>query len=146
MSGLDAKKPSKNNNLNNSTGNIISEEVKWNNGWRTSDGKFASPKGGQKSGAWAEQDVWDAVKQKDGWGVVEGRVYTKDSTGQIRVYDGLAVTPSGKYIGLEVKSGNAKKTKAQREFDNRIGKSNPAVGVGKSDGISITHVVTIRRK
>ena len=146
MSGLDAKKPSKNNNLNNSTGNIISEEVKWNNGWRTSDGKFASPKGGQKSGAWAEQDVWDTVKQKDGWGVVEGRVYTKDSTGQIRVYDGLAVTPSGKYIGLEVKSGNAKKTKAQREFDNRIGKSNPAVGVGKSDGISITHVVTIRRK
>ena len=77
--------------------------------------------------------------------MIEGRVYTTDSTGQVRVYDGVAVTPDGKYIGLEVKSESAKKTPAQKAFDNRIGVSNPAVGIGKSKGITITHSVTIRR-
>lgn len=48
----------------------------------------------------------------------EGRIYTKDNTGQVRVYDGAAITPDEKYIGLEVKSGKAQKTKAQREFEN----------------------------
>lgn len=74
-----------------------------------------------------------------------GRIYTKDSTGQVRVYDGAAITPDEKYIGLEVKSGKAQKTKAQREFDNRISRSNPAIGVGKSKGITISHSITIRR-
>lgn len=73
----------------------------------------------------------------------EGRIYTKDNTGQVRVYDGAAITPDEKYIGLEVKSGKAQKTKAQREFDNRISKSNPAIGVGPSEGITITHSITI---
>ncbi len=73
----------------------------------------------------------------------EGRIYTKDNTGQVRVYDGAAITPDEKYIGLEVKSGKAQKTKAQREFDNRISKSNPAIGVGQSEGITITHSITI---
>ena len=53
----------------------------------------------------------------------EGRIYTKDNTGQVRVYDGAAITPDEKYIGLEVKSGKAQKTKAQREFDNRISRA-----------------------
>lgn len=42
-----------------------------------------------------------------------------------------------------MKSGKAQKTKAQREFDNRISKSNPAIGVGQSEGITITHSITI---
>ena len=121
------------------------DDVSWKNGWRTPDGKFASPKGEQKAGAWAEQDVWNSIKQKEGWSVIEGRVYTTDNTGQVRVYDGVAVTPDGHFIGLEVKSGNATKTTAQKAFDNRIGISNPATGIGKSKGITITHTVTIRR-
>lgn len=44
-----------------------------------------------------------------------------------------------------MKSGSATKTPAQRTFDNKIGKSNPAIGIGKSSGIVITHTVTIRR-
>ena len=122
-----------------------SSEVKWNNGWRTPNGKFASPKGSERAGGQAEEKVWDAISKKDGWGVREGRIYTKDNTGQVRVYDGAAITPDEKYIGLEVKSGKAQKTKAQREFDNRISKSNPAIGVGQSEGITITHSITIRR-
>ena len=121
------------------------QNISWRNGWRTPDGKFASPQGQQISGAWAEQDVWDAIKQKDGWDVIEGRVYTTDKTGQIRVYDGVAVTPQGKFIGLEVKSGTSVKTVAQRTFDNRIGVRNPAIGIGKSVGINVTHTITIRR-
>ena len=115
-------------------------DVKWNNGWRTPDGKFASPKGTERAGGQAEEEVWDAISKKEGWGVRRGRIYTKDSTGQVRVYDGAAITPDGKYIGLEVKSG-----KAQREFDNRISRSNPAIGVGQSEGITISHSITIRR-
>lgn len=37
----------------------------------------------------------------------KGRIYTKDNTGQVRVYDGAAITPDEKYIGLEVKSGKS---------------------------------------
>ena len=122
-----------------------SSEVKWNNGWRTPNGKFASPKGSERAGGQAEEKVWDVISKKDGWGVRKGRIYTKDNTGQVRVYDGAAITPDEEYIGLEVKSGKAQKTKAQREFDNRISKSNPAIGVGQSEGITITHSITIRR-
>lgn len=90
--------------VNEGGSGTTSDEVAWNNGWRTSDGKFASPQGNQKAGAWAEQDAWDSIKQEEDWEVVQGRIFTKDCTGQIRVYDEVAVTPSGKNIGVEVKS------------------------------------------
>ena len=120
-------------------------DVTWNNGWRTEDGKFASPQGNQKAGAWAEEEVWDAIAEKEGWTVNRGRVYTKDSTGQVRVYDGMAIDPKGRNIGIEVKSGSAQKTRAQREFDNRISKDNPAKGIGKYKDIEIGYTITIRR-
>ena len=84
--------------------------VKWNNGWRTADGKFASPNGTGRGGAAAEQSVWDAVKQKPGWNVIEGQVGVRNASGQLRYYDGAAVSPRGRVIGLEVKSGSATKT------------------------------------
>ena len=68
-------------------------DVIWNNGWRTKDGKFASPRGSQKVGEQAEKEAWDAIAQKEGWKVDRGRIYTKDSTGQVRVYDGMATDP-----------------------------------------------------
>lgn len=70
---------------------------------------------------------------------------TKDNTGQVRVYDGVARGPQKRWIGLEVKSGTAQKKRAQREFDNRIGKNNPARGFGRSKNIEIHHIITIRR-
>ncbi|MDE7207716.1 MAG: hypothetical protein K2N90_11275 [Lachnospiraceae bacterium] len=86
-------------------------DVAWNNGWRTKDGKFVSPRGSQRAGELAEKEVWDAIAQKEGWSVRTGRIYTKDSTGQVGVYDGMAIDPKGRQIRLEVKSGSARKPK-----------------------------------
>ncbi|WDE02340.1 RHS repeat domain-containing protein [Thalassomonas actiniarum] len=122
----------------------LKDNVKWNNGWRTPDGKFASPNGSGTAGAAQEQAVWDAIKQKPGWNVIEGRVSVRNSSGQLRVYDGAAVSPRGRTIGLEVKSGSARKTAAQRNFDSSVNTFNPATGVGKSSGISIGRTIEIR--
>lgn len=107
----------------------------WNNGWRTADGKFASPNGAGRSGAAAEQSVWAAVSQKPGWSVIQGNVGVKNASGQLRYYDGVAVSPRGRVIGLEVKSGSAVKTPAQRIFDSGVNTYNPAVGVGRHAGL-----------
>ncbi|WP_339754938.1 hypothetical protein [uncultured Marinobacter sp.] len=123
---------------------VTNSGAKWNNGWRTADGKFASPNGPGTAGAAAEQKVWDAVKQKPGWSVIEGRVSVRNSDGQLRVYDGAAVSPRGRTIGLEVKSGSATKTAPQRNFDSGVNTYNPAVGVGNSSGVSVGRSLEIR--
>ncbi len=119
--------------------------VGWKNGWRTADGKFASPNGAGRSGAAAEQSVWDAVSQKPGWNVIEGNVGVRNASGQLRYYDGAAVSPRGRVIGLEVKSGSAVKTPAQRIFDSGVNTSNPAVGVGQNRGLEVGRSLQIRR-
>ena len=121
-------------------------DVEWRNGWRTPDGKFATPEGPGRSGEAAEQLVWDGVRAKEGWQVIEGRVYVRDATGQLRIYDGTAVSPRGRAIGLEVKSGDAKKSPEQRAFDTRLNDNaqNQATGVGKSKGLVIRRSVEIR--
>ena len=82
--------------------------------------------------------------------MIEGRVSVKDSTGQLRVYDGVAKTPSGKTIGLEVKSGSASRTPAQKAFDTRLNSSPPAnkaYGVGKyTNQITVNRSIVIRKK
>ncbi|WKT59635.1 RHS repeat-associated core domain-containing protein [Microbulbifer thermotolerans] len=123
---------------------VKKSEARWNNGWRTDDGKFASPNGLERAGAAAEQKVWDAVKKKPGWSIIEGRVSVRNADGQLRVYDGAAVSPRGRIIGLEVKSGSARKTAAQRNFDSGVNTNNPAVGVGKSRGINVGRSLEIR--
>gem|GEM_PF-1935266 len=123
---------------------VTNSGAKWNNGWRTADGKFASPNGPGTAGAAAEQKVWDAVKQKPGWSVIEGRVSVRNADGQLRVYDGAAVSPRGRTIGLEVKSGAATKTAAQRDFDSGVNTYNPAVGVGNSNGVNVGRSLEIR--
>src|SRR5690606_8466828 len=77
----------------------------WNNGWRTLDGKFASPLSSARPGGGAEVRVWDAIAAKPGWSVRTGNVAVRDASGQLRYYDGLAISPRYKVIGLEVKSG-----------------------------------------
>jgi hypothetical protein len=123
---------------------VAKSRISWKNGWRTADGKFASPNGPGTPGAAAEQAVWDAVKQKPGWNVIEGRVSVRNANGQLRVYDGAAISPRGRVIGLEVKSGSATKTAAQRSFDSGVNTSNPAVGVGQSSGINVGRSLEIR--
>jgi hypothetical protein len=87
------------------------------------------------------------VNQKPGWSVTEGRVYVKDSAGNVRVYDGVAHSPSGKNIGLEVKSGTATKTGPQKVFDTNVdNKIETAIGTGKNKGLIIDRTIEIRRK
>ncbi|KRA62106.1 hypothetical protein ASD89_23740 [Caulobacter sp. Root656] len=115
--------------------------------YRTPDGKFASPQGtGARPGANAEVKVWDAIDAKPGWNVTRGQVAVRDASGQLRYYDGVATSPSGKTIGLEVKSGTASRTAAQRVFDSGVNSSpsNVATGVGKSTGITVDRAVLIR--
>jgi RHS repeat-associated protein len=74
-------------------------------------GRFAPKVGGEvPPGSIAESATWDAIANKPGWSVIPGRVYVRDATGQIRVYDGVATSPSGRNIGIEVKSGTGKLT------------------------------------
>ena len=58
---------------------------------------------------------------------------------------GMATDPKGRQIGIEVKSGSARKTRAQREFDKRVSKNNPAKGIGKHKDAEIGYTITIRR-
>jgi hypothetical protein len=117
----------------------------WNNGWRTANGKFASPNGAGRGGAAAEQSVWDAVNHKPGWSVIEGQVGVRNASGQLRYYDGAAVSPRGRVIGLETKSGTATKTPAQHVFDSGVNTQNPAIGVGQNQGLEVGRALEIRR-
>jgi len=55
---------------------------------RDAYGRFMSKTGDEiVPGSFAEQRVWDAIKQKLGWQVVEGRISVRDAIGQLRVYD-----------------------------------------------------------
>ena len=76
--------------------------IRFNNGWRTADGRFASPQGPGAPGAAAEESVWNAVAAKPGWQVIEGRVSVRNAAGDLRVYDGIAISPRGRAIGLEL--------------------------------------------
>ena len=120
----------------------------WNNGWRTADGKFASPLGAGRAGAAAEQSAWDAIAAKPGWQVQTGPVSVRDAAGQLRVYDGAARPPGKDYwIGLEVKSGSSPYNGTQRAFDSALNASGPATasGVGQSSGIQVRRALEIRR-
>jgi RHS repeat-associated protein len=116
----------------------------FNNGWRTPDGKFAKPQGSEKPGEMAEKSVWDAIKNKPGWRVIEGRVYVRNSSGEIRVYDGVGIGPSGRGIGLEIKSGTSPYRGSQAAFDAGVSTNNPAIGVGNNKGTVVERTIMIR--
>jgi hypothetical protein len=121
--------------------------VQWKNGWRTADGKFASPQGTARSGAAAESAVWDAVEAKRGWQVIRGEVSVRDAAGQLRKYDGAAISPNGRVIGLEVKSGTATRTVPQRTFDSALNSSGTQTlpTVGRHAGRDVRRSVEIRQ-
>jgi hypothetical protein len=123
------------------------QAVAYKNGYKTADGKFASPTGTMpQPGATGEQNVWNSIKQKPGWSVTGGRVHVQDALGNERVYDGVAHSPSGFNIGLEIKSGKAVKTPAQRTFDSNLNSSqaNTAVGTGQNKGLVVNRSLQIR--
>ena len=100
-----------------------------------------------RPGSVAEQVTFDAIEQKPGWTVIRDPVHVRDATGQLRVYDGAAISPSGRYIGLETKSGAGRLTPAQRAFDTRLNssKANTAPGVGQSSKITVQRAIEVRR-
>lgn len=119
--------------------------ARWNNGWRNAAGRFVSPNGAAgRSGASAERAVWGAVRAKSGnWTVIEGIVGARNASGQQRFYDGVAISPAGRAIGLEVKSGTATRNPVQRSFDAGVSSSTPAIGTGPNSGLVIQRAVLI---
>ncbi len=99
-----------------------------------------------RAGGSAEAAVCDAVEAKPGWSVVRGQVAVRDASGQLRYYDGAAISPRGRVIGLETKSGTATLTPEQRLFDTTLNSnpSNVARGVGQSKGIMVQRSTLIR--
>lgn len=64
---------------------------------------------------------------------------------QLRYYVAVAISPRGRHIGAEVKSGTARKSVRQREFDSSVSGRNPARGVGNSSNIHARRTIEIRR-
>ena len=119
-------------------------EVGWNNGWRTPDGKFASPQGGGISGQGAVDQVRTQLSNKNKeWTHLGDELSVRNSNGQLRRYDIVFKKPDGTIVGVEVKSNTATKTKAQRLFDEGVSKATPAKGVGKFKGREVQEVLTI---
>jgi RHS repeat-associated protein len=115
---------------------------------RDAAGRFAQKVGGELApGSIAESATWDAIANKPGWTITRGRVYVRDTTGQVRVYDGYATSPSGRRIGIEVKSGTGRPTPEQRAFDTRLNSSrfNKATGVGVHKDVELDRSIEIRR-
>mgnify|MGYP006290344901 CR=1 FL=1 len=121
--------------------------VKWNNGWRTPDGRFASPQGPGRAGAAAESTVWDAVEAKSGWSIRRGPVAVRDASGQLRVFDGAAISPKGRAIGLEVKSGTSPYRGSQRAFGSVLNSSgaDSLQGLGNNRDLWIRRALGTRR-
>ena len=67
--------------------------------------------------------------------MIEGRVSVRNAAGDLRVYDGVAVSPRGRVIGLEVKSGTGGRKPTQSAVDRGVNTFHPAVGVGQSANI-----------
>jgi hypothetical protein len=82
---------------------------------------------------------------KPGWSVIEGRVSVRNAADDLRVYDGAAVSPRGRVIGLEAKSGSATRNSAQRAFDAGANTYKPAVGVGDDVGTEVGRALLINR-
>jgi hypothetical protein len=128
--------------LGHTTSGVLREQP------RNTLGQFAQKTGGEVApGSLAERATLDAIEAKPGWTVTRGRVYATDATGQVRVYDGVATSPSGRVIGIETKSGTGRLTSEQRAFDTRLNSSrhNTATGIGQYENIEILRAIEVRR-
>jgi hypothetical protein len=105
---------------------------------RTADGKWAGTLGANV-GADAEKAVWDDLSAR-GLKIVRGRIYCVGNSEQVRVYDGVIDLGNGDYVGIEVKSGTAKRDAAQEAFGKWVGSGNIAKGTGQAQGFRIVGV------
>jgi RHS repeat-associated protein len=105
---------------------------------RRSDGTFAGTNG-SRVGAEAEKAVWDNLEQQ-GHKVIRAPVAVR-ANGQLRIFDGAIDLGNGKLIGIEVKSGGASLSSAQRNFDTWLNTSgSTAATVGNYAGYDVVQV------
>lgn len=114
---------------------------------RDAQGKFVSRNGGSVNGSEAEEAVWRKLEGL-GMTVIRGRITVRAEGFPDRVYDGAIDMGDGTLVAIEVKSGGAKRTKSQREFDSWLNKSaigNYAQGVGRVSDYKVIGVYYIKR-
>ena len=120
---------------------------------RHSDGSIRDSKGhfAGNSGTVPGTPGVDAVEKhllNSGYYVNDREISVKSSNGTIRRYD-IVVSKDGKYYGIEVKSGSAKRTKQQIEIDKELLAKNglPTTGakakknnINKIDSVKVIYV------
>ena len=102
---------------------------------RDAAGHFASSNGA-RVGAAAEKKVMDDLAAA-GHKVIRSQVATRgvvNGKNQLRYYDCAIDLGNGEIIGIEVKSGTATRTPAQRAFDDWVQAGNKPTTVGKYAG------------
>ncbi|WP_433374649.1 ricin-type beta-trefoil lectin domain protein [Actinoplanes sp. CA-142083] len=100
---------------------------------RDAAGKFVSSSGTARVGAAAEKAVMDDLAAQ-GYNVIRTQVAVRGNGDQLRYYDCAIDLGGGNIIGVEVKSGSATRTAAQRDFDNWILAGNHPDTVGRYAG------------
>jgi hypothetical protein len=100
---------------------------------RDAAGKFVSSSGTARVGAAAEKAVMDDLANQ-GYKVIRSQVAVRGNGDQLRYYDCAIDLGGGNIIGVEVKSGSATRTAAQRDFDNWILAGNHPDTVGRYAG------------
>lgn len=72
---------------------------------------------------------------------IEGHRLDGASADQGRYYDGLIRNADGTYTGIEVKSGTATRSTAQRGFDGAVSRETPAIATLNGERIRIVRVI-----
>lgn len=93
---------------------------------RYTDGRFRQGNSGVGKDKEAEGVREYKNQFQDFWVTTEQRVAHVDGVDHGRRYDALARKYDGTYEGIEVKSGSARLTPNQREFDGLVSRENPA--------------------
>ena len=107
-------------------------------------GRYANGNSGDAARE-AEERGLDQVGEQLDADVLRDQVLAKvpgDTHG--RRYDGLVENEDGTYIGIEIKSGTAQRSRQQREFDAKVSEDNPATATLNGETIEIVEVIEHR--
>ena len=73
-----------------------------------------------RAGGEAVERVRRAIAGKPGWEIAGEEITVRNAAGKARRYDLVARSPSGRLVGIEIKSGKAIRTLSQRLFDQAL--------------------------
>ncbi|MBE7157826.1 MAG: hypothetical protein INR62_05230, partial [Rhodospirillales bacterium] len=105
-------------------------------------GHWVSGNGPSHNGKLAEQQKIEELRRRyPGLISQQKRASFPAANSRGRYYDALVPNSDGTYTGIEIKSGNARKTANQRNFDDAVSPSNPAkVTLPNGKTVRITRV------